>query len=172
MKPSIPSIHYHSYVGKYSKFKRDDVHPFLSYQLSAREFVYQPKNEALKLHENLCIELPKSKTETITNKKQEEDEPLQYHVCLYVYILKMPNPKSSIVVAKMQDVKINSSSHSTIDHAFAERPDLRQRIYDVVRKSSQILDFSKFMLSISHKISHGFFYIKFFLYDFKTVTHG
>ena len=57
--------------------------------------------------------------------------------------------KSSVVIAKMQDVKINTFSHPTIDAAFVDRPDLKQRIYNTIRKSQGPNKISIFLIGIS-----------------------
>lgn len=61
----------------------------------------------------------------------------------------MSASKKLSVVSKMQEVKINSVSHPTIDAAFAERPDLKQRIYNTIRKSPRSSKLSSFLCKIS-----------------------
>lgn len=53
----------------------------------------------------------------------------------------MSAPKKPSVIEKMQDVKINTFSHPTIDDAFVERPDLKQRIYSTIRRFSELQTF-------------------------------
>ena len=51
----------------------------------------------------------------------------------------MSAPKNSLAVAKIQDMTLSPFSHPKIDNAFAERPDLKQRIYNTIRKSPCVL---------------------------------
>ena len=46
----------------------------------------------------------------------------------------MAAPSTSSVAAKMEDVKIRPFSYPQIEAAFAERPDLKERIYNMIRE--------------------------------------